>query len=45
MRQVPARNATPLAGRARDDASKTKARLAVVAFTGLTQNQLKQLRP
>ena len=34
-----------LAGRARDDASKTKARLAVMAFTGLTQNQIKQLRP
>ena len=34
-----------LAGRVRDDASKTKARLAVVAFTGLTQNQLKRLRP
>ena len=34
-----------LAGRVRDDASKTKARLAVVAFTGLTQNQLRRLRP
>ena len=31
-------------GQARDDASKTKARLAVIAFTGLTQSQLKQLR-
>ena len=35
----------PLAGRTVDDASKTKARLAVIAFTGLTQSQLKQLRP
>ena len=32
-------------GRIRDDASKTKARLAVMAFTGLTHSQLKQLRP
>ena len=35
----------PVAGQVRDDASKTKARLAVMAFTGLTQKQLKQLRP
>ena len=35
----------PLAGRPLGDASKTKARLAVMAFTGLTQQQLKQLRP
>ena len=35
----------PVAGRTLDDASKTKARLAVVAFTGLAQAQLKRLRP
>ena len=35
----------PVAGQTLDDASKTKARLAVMAFTGLTQKQLKQLRP
>ncbi len=35
----------PVAGRTLDDASKTKARLAVMAFTGLTQGQLKKLRP
>ena len=34
-----------VARQARDDASKTKSRLAVIAFTGLTQKQLKQLRP
>ena len=34
-----------LSGQTRDDGSKTKARLAVIAFTGLTQAQLKQLRP
>ena len=34
-----------VAGQARDDESKTKARLAVMAFTGLTQTQLKQLCP
>ena len=34
----------PIAGRPIDDASKTKARLAVIAFTGLTQQQLKQLK-
>ena len=35
----------PVAGRTLDDASKTKARLAVMGFTGLTQAQLKELRP
>ena len=35
----------PVAGRTLDDASKTKARLAAIAFTGLTQAQLKRLRP
>ena len=35
----------PVAGQALDDASKSKARLAVMAFTGLTQSQLKHLRP
>ncbi len=35
----------PRAGKPLDDASKTKARLAVMAFTGLTQSQLKKLRP
>ena len=35
----------PIAGQTLDDASKTKVRLAVIAFTGLTHSQLKQLRP
>ena len=35
----------PVAGRTLDDGSKTKARLAVMAFTGMTQGQLKKLRP
>ena len=35
----------PVASQALDDASKTKARLAVMAFTGFAQKQLKQLRP
>jgi integrase len=34
-----------LAGQARDSASKTKARLAVIAYTGLPQALLKALRP
>jgi hypothetical protein len=34
-----------LAGKARDDASKTKARLAVIAFTGLPHSLLKRLTP
>jgi integrase len=32
-----------LAGKARDDASKTKARLAVIAFTGLPHSLVKRL--
>jgi integrase len=34
-----------LAGKARDDASKTKARLAVIAFTGLPHSLIKRLSP
>jgi integrase len=34
-----------VAGKARDDASKTKARLAVIAFTGLPHSLVKQLTP
>ena len=34
-----------VAGQARDDASKTKARLAVIAYTGLPRSLLKRLRP
>ena len=34
-----------LAGKARDDASKTKARLAVIAFTGLPHSLVKRLTP
>jgi integrase len=34
-----------VAGKAREDASKTKARLAVIAYTGLPHSLLKRLRP
>ena len=34
-----------VAGKARDSASKTKARLAVIAYTGLPHSLLKRLRP
>ena len=34
-----------LAGKARDDASKTKARLAVIAYTGLPHSLIKRLTP
>ena len=37
--------ARALAGKARDDASKTKARLAVIAFTGLPHSLVKRLSP
>ena len=32
-------------GEARDDQSKTKARLRLIAYTGLPHKQIKQLRP
>ncbi|CAN5877517.1 hypothetical protein BH24ACI5_BH24ACI5_04210 [soil metagenome] len=34
-----------IAGQARDDASKTKARVAVIAYTGLPHSLLKRLQP